>query len=110
MALVQDKSEQFRIRGARRYDPQYTHIYHERLATLRPRLTAVSEEKWGAAYRVCTTDDLVENETVCLIGTLYKEMERKPNILRQMRRDADIPPEPIPSRYTSDTDTLFLER
>ncbi|XP_055356137.1 uncharacterized protein LOC129601365 isoform X2 [Paramacrobiotus metropolitanus] len=36
-------------------------------------------------------------------------MERKPNILRQMRRDTDIPPEPIPPRYTSDTDTLFLE-
>ncbi|XP_055356894.1 DNA polymerase delta subunit 2-like isoform X2 [Paramacrobiotus metropolitanus] len=104
-----DKSEVFRTRYATTVNAQFAQLYYQRLTVLKPRMLSVVEATWGHKYRVCTVSDVVENETVCLIGTLYKEMELKPNILREMHEDFEIHGQIVLQRYTSDTDTLYIE-
>ena len=44
-----------------------------------------------------------------IIGTLFKQMQLKPNILRELSEDANLPAKPERKRYVHKTDTLFLE-
>ncbi|GAU93304.1 hypothetical protein RvY_05268 [Ramazzottius varieornatus] len=106
---VDDVSDRFRLDSARNFRPQYANIYFQRLAVMRDRVESAAQKRWGSNLPLKKLSDLEPNELGILVGTLYKEMEMKPSILKEISEDTEVPVQPILPRYTQDNDTLLLE-
>ena len=65
---------------------QYANIYFARLANLRKAVLAAVTRAWGKQTPVKTLDAEPGSAAV-IIGTVYKDMKRKPNVLADMERD-----------------------
>lgn len=108
-----NQSENFLLKK-KTYDRQYAPLYAERLISIRAELEKYSEKKWDYKYEVKKSlVDLELNQKSIIIGTLYKEMKNKPNILKELADDENnmLPPQPIGHRekYTDPNDYLILE-
>lgn len=108
-----NKSESFLIKK-RAYDVQYAPLYAERLVSMRAELEKCAMKKWDYQYDVKKSlVDLETNTKSIIIGTLYKEMKNKPNILKELADDENnmLPIQPIGHRekYIDDEDQLILE-
>ena len=96
---------------------QYANLYFARLGMLRKPLLAAAKKRWGelAKTPVKTLDAETDVQTV-LLGTLYKDMKNKPNILDGVNRDvfaekaddADKAAAAV-AKYCGDDDALMLE-
>lgn len=53
--------------------------------------------------------DVVTGEKCILVGTIFKQMELQPSILKELSDELNLPPQPITDNYTSTEDALFLE-
>ncbi len=63
-------------------------MYAERLASIRPELEKAAMKKWDKKYQVKKSlVDLENNQKSIIIGTLFKEMKKKPNILKEIADD-----------------------
>lgn len=94
------------------YAQQYSQIYYVRLATLLPVLQAQARAKWLPPKGSCPPGarltllvafmerllDVKPEQLSCVIGTVYAEMEFKPNILRELASDVR-PPYAPPARH-----------
>jgi DNA polymerase delta subunit 2 len=70
------------------YNRQYAPLYAERLASIRPELEKAAMKKWNEKYQVKKSlVDLENNQKSIIIGTLFKEMKKKPNILKEIADD-----------------------
>lgn len=81
--VYKNKSEEFLIKD-RNYKLQYAPLYSERLVRMRTELMKTAEAKWNHKYKFKNLVDIEINEKCILIGTLYKEMKNKPNILKEL--------------------------
>ena len=93
---------------------QYANLYFARLAQLSPLAKKAAQAQWGGDLTWVKTLDAEPGEEIFLIGTLYKEMTLKPNILKEeesrdviMQQQAGPPS--VPVSYCSDSDSLLLE-
>ena len=92
---------------------QYAPLYAERLKTMRSAVEAAARRKWPD-HPLKNLVDLETNEKCVIIGTLYKEMKNKPNILREFVDDETnaLPVQPLVhgEKYTdAESDQLILE-
>ncbi|XP_072167647.1 DNA polymerase delta subunit 2-like [Diadema setosum] len=101
-------SSRFELKN-RSFQRQYAHLYAERLSCMRPRLLKVAQEKWGRDAPRRQIYQLKKGEKCFVIGTLFKKMELKPNILREISEDRNLTPQPPRERFTSDDDFVVLE-
>ena len=53
--------------------------------------------------------DVVTGEESILRGTIFKQMELQPSILKELGDDLNIPVQPITNNFTSGDDVLYLE-
>ena len=74
-------SSEFYIKGQKSFTNQYAPLYAERLTSMRNELKAAAVRKWPN-FEIKNLVDLVQNEKCIIVGTLYKEMKNKPNILK----------------------------
>lgn len=81
--MYKNKSEEFYIKD-RNYKLQYAPLYSERLVRMRNELKKTAEAKWNNEYKFKNLVELEKNEKCIIIGTLYKEMKNKPNILKEL--------------------------
>lgn len=82
-----NKSEGFLIKK-KSFDCQYAPLYAERLTSMRAELEKCAMKKWDYQYEVKKSlVDLETNTKSIIIGTLYKEMKNKPNILKELADD-----------------------
>lgn len=94
---------------------QYAPLYAERLSCLRVDIIEEARRKWGNSVPLKNLAELNTNERCLIVGTLYKEMKNKPNILREMAEDEENPlaVQPILSRDAKyidpESDQLLLE-
>ena len=93
---------------------QFANIYFARQANLSKPLRAAAERKFGKVAKtpVRTLDAEPGSEAV-IIGTVYRDMKRKPNILADMERDLfeDRPEaeDGASNKYCSEGDRLMIE-
>jgi hypothetical protein len=73
---------------------QYADMYFVRLVKLKADLVKRAQAKWETptnSPRLCERILEAENGVRCiLVGTLYKEMKLKPNILEELNREGAI--------------------
>ena len=105
-------SQRFIVDASKNIDDQmqYAQCYHIRLKELAVPLRQQAK-KWGAIpFRKLS--ELKIGEEAWVLGTLYKESARKPNILKEVAEAVDegsSADQPILPRYVGKDDTLFLE-
>ena len=93
---------------------QYANIYFARLANLRKPVLAAAKRRWGELAKTpVKTLDAEPGSAAVIIGTVYKDMKRKPNILADMERDLfeDRPEaeDGTSNKYCGEGDRLMIE-
>lgn len=104
----EDKSERFILKD-KNFVRQYAHLYAERLWTMRGKLEKAARNKWGKDVNIKKLHELQSDEKCVIIGTLFKHMELQPSILKEISEEHNLMPQPVRSRFVSDTDKLILE-
>lgn len=88
----------------RNYNRQYAPIYYMRLHKLMGGLIDEATAKWaplGTKY-LPKCLDIEEDQTVFVIGTLFKEMKYKPSMLEEVTRSHWGAPPPKRNKYVAD--------
>lgn len=84
---ITHSSERFTLPKSRNYEKQYSNLYFARLMAMRPSVLARATARWGqTGAPVIDSLMAVEPGKRCIVlGTLYKEMKLKPNILDEFQ-------------------------
>ncbi|CAG8455027.1 14690_t:CDS:10 [Funneliformis caledonium] len=89
---------------------QYASIYFIRYEELSPIVLNAAKVKWNTGASHVDKILEVKPDTLCyIVGTVYMEMQYKPNILAEVSRDDWEPIPPPREKYYSDTDEIWLE-
>ena len=90
-------------------------VYNARLECMRPLIEQAAKDKFGdnvsikPLVELNSDEDEERTENILIIGTIFKQQERKPSILNELSEEAGVEFEPPHTVYTMDTDTLVLE-
>ena len=82
---------------------------------MKPRIIESAKEKLGNDILVKNLVDLKEDddgareEDILIVGTVFKQQERKPSILAELSEDGGLELQPVHTVYTAETDSLVLE-
>ncbi|EDQ85024.1 uncharacterized protein MONBRDRAFT_29660 [Monosiga brevicollis MX1] len=116
-ATYESHADRFRLPAHRNYDKQYSNLYFSRYMTLRKSVIARAKSKWqldqpGAPPLADNILGLaaMRGKPCVVVGTVYKDMKLKPNILDEFnaRENYEAPP-PERSKYFADDDVIILE-
>ena len=82
---------------------------------MRPLIVDAAKDKFGQSVQVKPLVDLKSDEdedrkeNILIIGTIFKQQERKPSILSELSEEAGVEFQPTHTVYTAETDSLVLE-
>jgi len=77
------------------YDKQFAHLYYVRLMEMRKRVEEVATRRWssaGAPLRKIL--HVVEGEECVVVGTLFKDLKLRPNLIEAYAKDRRAGPPP----------------
>ncbi|XP_014260971.1 DNA polymerase delta subunit 2 isoform X2 [Cimex lectularius] len=106
-----DLSDKFKHKN-KDFSKQYAHIYSVRLAKMRKTLLKRVEDKFGDQWKVKKLADLQDESDIgkCfVIGTIFKNQELRPSVLKELSDELQIVPQPKVVRFVGDKDSLILE-
>ena len=103
-----EKDSKF-IVTVKNYSKQYAHICSQRLIVLREVLKSKVKAKFGDDVPILQLFELTAGNKCVLIGSLFKEMDLKPNILKELGDEYGFTAQPVLERYTSASDRVILE-
>ncbi|PVZ98682.1 hypothetical protein BB558_005319 [Smittium angustum] len=96
------------------YQQQFSGIYRQRLQALWPRLVEAARSKWiefdegiEIMEKISSVSDICER--VVLIGTVFLEQKLKPSILEEVSKSQWEKETPLPEKYWSEEDLVWLE-
>ena len=106
--------EMFCVPASAHLPHQFANLYFSRLCELRPKVEAAAVAKWGSSILdfSAKTLDVTSNTTALVVGTIYRDMKMKPNVMDEITRDVlEQPAEKDAEvvKYSSDDDDVFLE-
>uniref|UniRef100_A0A1B6EDL9 DNA polymerase delta subunit 2 n=1 Tax=Clastoptera arizonana TaxID=38151 RepID=A0A1B6EDL9_9HEMI len=90
---------------------QFSHIYGTRLNLMREEIEKKARIKWGTDIQICRLAQLPDagGARCIVIGTLFKQQELKPSILKEISEEFHLIPQPKRTNFVSDSDKLILE-
>lgn len=92
------------------YHSQFASIYYQRLTQLRGHVLKNIKTTFGdSAVIVDRILDIIPNKECALVGTLFKQMSLKPNIINEFLKEKGIEQAPEQDKYCSEDDCLILE-
>ncbi|BFI30950.1 DNA polymerase delta subunit 2 [Marchantia polymorpha subsp. ruderalis] len=101
-------NEKFELKKQKYKGQQYSQLYFFRLTFTRQYLNPRIKERWPS-YIVTNILGLDEGKVCVVIGTLYKQMKLKPNILDEYSKERSVGGLVVPSNFTDAEDYLILE-
>ncbi|EDV27358.1 DNA polymerase delta subunit 2 [Trichoplax sp. H2] len=109
-ASVDNLSQRFYFSEQNRnFTTQYCNIYTSRLVAMRDSLLQAAKRAWGNDINYCKLMELKTGITSCIIGTLFKRMSARPNILQEISDEYNLIPLPPRTKYADDSDELVAE-
>lgn len=103
----------FSLKSQHDFNNQFANLYFSRLAQLAPLCEKAARRRWDDGLPLVKTLDAEPGEPCLVIGTLYKEMEGKPNALKEQTRDVleqrQGREQPTADKYCGAKDSLSLE-
>lgn len=109
-----NKSEKYRL-STREYNKQYYLTYNMRLQAIRAMIIEQAKGKYGPDIQILQLSDLREEddadrkEDILIVGTIFKQQENKPSILKEFSEDKINVVQKELDSFVSETDTLVLE-
>ncbi|CAO3590499.1 unnamed protein product [Absidia cylindrospora] len=95
------------------FQKQYASIYFIRLRYLRPIVFEAAKIQWksypGNPSYVPKALDVQTGEVCFIIGTVYMDMELKPNVLKDFSAESNLTMPPTSDKYRSETNNVSLE-
>jgi len=111
-----NKSQKYRLAGnGKNYNKQYHLTYNMRLQAIRTMIIEQAKGKFGPDIKIVQLSDLREEndeertEDILIVGTIFKQQENRPSILKEFSEDKINVVMKDPDSYASDTDTMVLE-
>lgn len=96
------------------FTQQFAHMYYRRLDVLKKRLEPEATARWPAVPQVRLLD--AREEPCVIIGTLFKQMAKKPDFLKEYTAvesgDAEatgVDPTAVKESYVGDGDVVIIE-
>eukprot|EP00299_Pterocystis_sp_00344_P007703 c2617_g1_i1.p1 GENE.c2617_g1_i1~~c2617_g1_i1.p1 ORF type:complete len:488 (-),score=117.79 c2617_g1_i1:188-1651(-) len=116
---VENHSQRFRLTQQHSF-PQYHTMYSHRLSQLKPFVLAAAKQKWDSRITVLhSVLSAKEAHTAILLGTLYKQMTKKPNAFDLIAKGECVIPSTVitttttitslTARFTDTSDSFVLE-
>ena len=90
-------------------------MYGARLDSMKPRIIEAAKEKLGKDISVKhlvelkEEDERAREEDILIVGTIFKQQEKKPSILAELSEDGGLELQPAHTVYTAETDSIVLE-
>nr|BAN21036.1 DNA polymerase delta small subunit [Riptortus pedestris] len=108
--VYKDLSSKFR-HSKGDYSRQYAHIYSKRLLQLKDTISKRAVQKWGNEVVIKRLAELQDDigSKCFVIGTLFKDQELRPSILKELSEELEVIPQKKLVRFVSETDKLILE-
>lgn len=95
------------------YKHQYANLYFSRLSLLRKQVIERAKQQWrsaiGNAIFVNRILDIKKGERCWIVGTVYKEMPLKDNVLNDLAKEHGVEPPPPRLKFHSKEDMAVLE-
>jgi len=117
-AKYQNNSQKFR-NVDKLYKNQFYKNYSERLHAMEPMIIQQAKDKHGQHIQIHKISELREEsqserkENILVVGTVFKQEQNVPSILKEYAIDQDADQVNIPvgelDKFTSETDSLILE-
>ncbi len=107
LTTYQNENE-FSLPKTKNFEVQYSNLYFVRLCLIRERLLE-KLQRLNLKKLYKKMGELPANEESVIIGTLYKEMKLKPNVLLKMQDLNNSIFKDPPKSYISADDQMFLE-
>ena len=102
------QSQRFLLQGPRTFQRQYAQLYFCRLAALAPAARARAEAKWPGVP-VVKTLGASEDRDVAVVGTLFKQMKLRPNVLDEYTKEGALKQALGLANFCDPSDSLVLE-
>lgn len=112
LSKIEFRSDEFKVEKPD-YTQQFSGIYYTRLNELRPRVIELGKQRWTASDKSIQHVDRVldvESGKACfIVGTVYVEQTRKPNVLTDIAKEQPIVYSMKHDKYADQEDEIILE-